>query len=49
MWASTCHVAGVLVASRAFRDNILKQYVVVVPEIREEMINDGVEFFHHGN
>ena len=38
MWAGTWHVACVLAISREFRDKILKQYVVVVPEIQEEMI-----------
>ena len=45
MWASPWHVVGVLVVSQEFGDKILKQYVVVVPKIQEEMINDGIEFF----
>ena len=38
MWACTWCIACVLAVSREFWDKLLKPYVVVVPEIQEEMI-----------
>uniref|UniRef100_A0A7N0TCR9 protein-serine/threonine phosphatase n=1 Tax=Kalanchoe fedtschenkoi TaxID=63787 RepID=A0A7N0TCR9_KALFE len=44
MWAGKWRVGGVLAVSRAFGDKLLKQFVVVDPEIQEERIDTSLEF-----
>ncbi|CAH1434790.1 unnamed protein product [Lactuca virosa] len=44
MWVGTWRVGGVLAVSPAFGDRLLKQYVVVDPEIEEEKIDGSLEF-----
>ncbi|KAG6527891.1 probable protein phosphatase 2C 76 [Zingiber officinale] len=43
MWAGTWRVGGILAMSRAFGNRLLKPYVMAVPDIQEEDVNEQVE------